>query len=88
MHRGINDARSATDIGVPAGLLQKSFFHVREADCLNESDKLRTVVSIRLGDFDAGNDVGLNSAHQVNLDPVALFDQRLVAGGLGFKYEA
>ena len=47
--------------------------------CLNQSRELRTIVSIGFRDFDAGNDVGFDSAHQVNLDPVMPIHERLVA---------
>jgi len=41
--------------------------------CLNQSGELRTIVRVGVRDFDAGNDVGLRSAHQVNLDPLVSF---------------
>ena len=45
---------------------------------LNQSGKLLTVVSVGLRNFDAGNDVGFDTTHQVNLDPFVPIDERSI----------
>ncbi len=51
---------------------------------LYQSLELRTVVGVRVGNFDAGHDVGFDSAHQMNLNPgVALHQFRIGVFGFG-----
>jgi len=50
---------------------------------LNESGELRTVVGVRVGNFNAGDDVGFDAAHQMHLDPLVALHQFRI-GVFGF----
>lgn len=62
------------------GFVGAHFLHHKVASRrVHEPLELRTVVSVRVGNLNAGYDVGFRSAHQVNLDPIVALHHFLVA---------
>jgi hypothetical protein len=60
----------------PVSLVCGDFLHNEiPGGCINQRFEKGAICSKAVADFDGGYDVGLYSAHQMNLDPIPLIDK-------------